>query len=196
MTVVPAPVNAVNSFAKASQPFEQPPMTEWEREEALQFKQEVQGDRLRANVNDEDDDDDDFGPKPLMAAKDMIDSKPLNYGGALRPGEGEAIAQFVQQNMRIPRRGEIGWKADEIEALETQGYVMSGSRHKIMNAIRLRKENQVYTAEEKRALAMITLEEQQQKESKVVGDFRMMLSDRLKQAGIQEPSSSSNADEG
>ncbi len=95
------------------------------------------------------------------------------------PGEGAAIAQFVQQNMRIPRRGEIGWKADEIEGLEDQGYVMSGSRHKRMNAIRLRKENQVYSAEEKRALALITIEERQQKESKIIGDFRQILSSKL-----------------
>ena len=59
------------------------------------------------------------------------------------PGEGAAIAQYVQQNMRIPRRGEIGWSGEEIESLEQQGYVMSGSRHKLMNAVRLRKENQV-----------------------------------------------------
>ena len=32
--------------------------------------------------------------------------------------------------------------------------VMSGSRHRRMNAVRIRKENQVYSAEEKRALAM------------------------------------------
>ena len=67
----------------------------------------------------------------------------MSYGGALLPGEGAAIAQYVQQNMRIPRRGEIGWSGKEIEGLENQGYVMSGSRHKRMNAVRLRKENQV-----------------------------------------------------
>jgi hypothetical protein len=65
------------------------------------------------------------------------------FGGALMPGEGAAIAQYVQQNMRIPRRGEIGWSGEEIDSLEQQGYVMSGSRHKKMNAVRLRKENQV-----------------------------------------------------
>jgi hypothetical protein len=59
------------------------------------------------------------------------------------PGEGAAIALFVQQNMRIPRRGEIGWSGEEIETLEDQGFVMSGSRHKRMNAVRIRKENQV-----------------------------------------------------
>lgn len=47
--------------------------------------------------------------------------------------------------MRIPRRGEIGWSGEEIDTLETQGYVMSGSRHKRMNAVRIRKENQVIT---------------------------------------------------
>lgn len=183
------------SLHKNSQ--EYPIMTEWERQEALHFKQEVQGDRFRHpnGDSDDDDEDDDFGPKPLVSSAEGIESKKLNYGGALRPGEGEAIAQFVQQNMRIPRRGEIGWKAEEIESLETQGYVMSGSRHQRMNAIRLRKENQVYTAEEKRALAMITLEEQQQKESKVVGDFRMLLSERLRQAGVQDTNSGGSGDE-
>lgn len=58
------------------------------------------------------------------------------------------------------------------------GYVMSGSRHARMNAVRLRKENQVYSAEEKRALAIITFEEKQQKENKIVSDFRQMLSQR------------------
>lgn len=102
----------------------------------------------------------------------------MNYGGALLPGEGAAIAQYVQQNMRIPRRGEIGWSGSEIESLENQGFVMSGSRHQRMNAVRLRKENQIYSAEEKRALALITFEEKQQKENKVIGEFRAMLSQR------------------
>jgi hypothetical protein len=110
----------------------------------------------------------------------------MSYGGALLPGEGAAIAQYVQQNMRIPRRGEIGWSGEEIDSLEQQGYVMSGSRHKRMNAVRIRKENQVYSAEEKRALAMITFEEKQQKENKVIGDFREMLSQRRSQAAKKE----------
>ena len=48
------------------------------------------------------------------------------------------------------------------------GYVMSGSRHKRMNAVRMRKENQVYSAEEKRALAMFNYEEKQKRESQVI----------------------------
>lgn len=32
---------------------------------------------------------------------------------------------------------------DEIEKMESVGYVMSGSRHRRMNAVRIRKENQV-----------------------------------------------------
>ena len=48
-----------------------------------------------------------------------------------------------------------------------------------MNAIRLRKENQVYSAEEKRALAMITFEERQQKDNAIVGGFREMLTQKL-----------------
>ena len=103
----------------------------------------------------------------------------LNYGGALMPGEGAAIAQYVQKNLRIPRRGEVGWEGAEIEVLEKSGYVMSGSRHKRMNAIRIRKENQVYSAEEKRALALINFEEKQQKENTVMQEFREMLTQRM-----------------
>ena len=61
----------------------------------------------------------------------------------MRPGEGQAIAQFVQSGKRIPRRGEVGMTADQIQRFEDLGYVMSGSRHSRMNAIRIRKENQV-----------------------------------------------------
>ena len=71
----------------------------------------------------------------------------------------------------------------QIESLENLGYVMSGSRHTRMNAIRIRKENQVYSAEEKRALALITFEEKQQRENKLLGDFREMLVSRLDGAG-------------
>lgn len=77
--------------------------------------------------------------------------------------------------MRIPRRGEIGWNGDDIQQLEETGYVMSGSRHKRMNAVRIRKENQVYSAEEKRALALITMEEKQQRDNKIIADFRFVL---------------------
>ena len=41
--------------------------------------------------------------------------------------QGEAIAQYAEANMRIPRRGEVGWQGDEIERLEGLGYVMSGA---------------------------------------------------------------------
>ena len=53
------------------------------------------------------------------------------------------MAAYVQTGKRIPRRGEVGLRADEIERFETLGYVMSGSRHNRMNAVRIRKENQV-----------------------------------------------------
>lgn len=56
-------------------------------------------------------------------------------------------------------------------------YVMSGSRHARMNAVRLRKENQVFNAEERRALALIMFEEKQQKENEILGNFRQMLTE-------------------
>lgn len=50
------------------------------------------------------------------------------YGTALLPGEGSAMAAYVQQGKRIPRRGEIGLSGDKIAEFEAAGYVMSGSR--------------------------------------------------------------------
>ena len=47
-----------------------------------------------------------------------------------------------------------------------------------MNAVRLRKENQVYSAEEQRALALLAMEEKQQKEAQVLDDFRKMLAEK------------------
>ena len=63
---------------------------------------------------------------------------------------------------------------------KSQEYVMSGSRHARMNAVRIRKENQVYSAEEQRALALITAEENQQKEAQLLQDFRTMLKEKQK----------------
>lgn len=110
------------------------------------------------------------GPMPLPRAEGHI-----SYGGALRPGEGDAIAQYVQQGKRIPRRGEVGLSADEIQKFESLGYVMSGSRHQRMNAIRIRKENQVYSAEDKRALAMFNYEEKSKRETKVMADLQRLV---------------------
>ena len=48
------------------------------------------------------------------------------------------MAAYVQSGKRIPRRGEVGLSADQISKFEDLGYVMSGSRHSRMNAIRIR----------------------------------------------------------
>ena len=52
---------------------------------------------------------------------------------------------------------------------------MSGSRHDRMNAVRERKENQVVTAEERRALLRQRAEERAQKEAEIVHQFRELV---------------------
>ena len=187
---------------------------------------------VEKRVAGEEDEADFVGPTPLAR---VGGDGALDYGGALRPGEGDAIASYVQAGKRIPRRGEVGLDADEIEAFENTGcarlhgvlwvgfpraakvvglrmpsspfagcctllplltrgarrmiatrfpapshsFVMSGSRHKRMNAVRLRKENQIYSAEEKRALAMFNYEEKQKRESQILNDFRSLVQDKL-----------------
>ena len=48
-----------------------------------------------------------------------------------------------------------------------------------MNAVRMRKENQVYSAEEKRALAMFNYEEKQKRENQMLADFRQLIQNKL-----------------
>ncbi|CAM9949517.1 unnamed protein product [Scytosiphon promiscuus] len=148
-------------------------MDELDAAEAAQFKADVQGHRQQEESDEE------VGPMPVPQLDELQGEgeRGVNYGGALLPGEGAAIAQFVQKGLRIPRRGEVGWAGQEIEKLEDSGYVMSGSRHARMNAVRLRKENQVFNAEERRALALIMFEEKQQKENEILGNFRQMLTE-------------------
>lgn len=97
-----------------------------------------------------------------------LPSTPTNsYGGALLRGEGAAMAAYVENDERIPRRGEIGMESETIEKFEQAGYVMSGSRHRRMNAVRVRKENQVISAEEKRGILKLQAEEKAKRENQV-----------------------------
>jgi hypothetical protein len=57
--------------------------------------------------------------------------------------EGRNMSNYIASGKRIPRRGEIGRTSEEISSFEAQGYVMSGSRHRRMEAVRQRKESQV-----------------------------------------------------
>jgi hypothetical protein len=85
------------------------------------------------------------------------------------------MAAYVASGKRIPRRGEVGLSSEQISNFETLGYIMSGSRHSRMNAVRIRKENQIYTAEEKAALAMFNYEENKVKEAKILEDMKRLV---------------------
>lgn len=132
--------------------------------------------------------EDDFGPgvnitaptAPKAPARFQSFSNKANYGADLMPGEGAAIASFVASGERIPRRGEIGLTSDEISKFESCGYVMSGSRHRLMNAVRMRKENQVISAEEKRMLSQMAIEERLKREEEIVNSFKSMIDEKLK----------------
>ena len=126
--------------------------------------------------DDPEDDEDLVGPQ--LPSKVTLTHKEM--GSALLPGEGSAMAAFVAEGKRIPRRGEIGLTSEEITHYEEEGWVMSGSRHRRMEAVRLRKENQIYSAEEKRALAMFSKDERTKRENKILGQFRDMVHTKLK----------------
>jgi len=136
--------------------------------------------------SDDDDSDDGVGPQPVYKASSSsrkVDER--QYGGALLRGEGSAMAAFLKDgtDVRIPRRGEIGLASDEIAAYESVGYVMSGSRHRRMNAVRMRKENQVISAEEKRGILKLQQEERERREAILREEFQQLVSDKLKSGG-------------
>lgn len=130
-----------------------------------------------------DESDDEIGPQPISKVTATRKFDEREYGGALLRGEGSAMAAFLQEggtDARIPRRGEIGLKSDEIAAFEAVGYVMSGSRHKRMNAVRMRKENQVISAEEKRAILKLQKEEKERREAILREEFKQLVDEKLK----------------
>merc|ERR1712124_178967 len=99
----------------------------------------------------------------------------------VRFGENRKVFPTTKSDKRIPRRGEVGLSAEQIEKFEKIGYIMSGSRHARMNAIRMRKENQVYTAEEKAALAVLNYEEKLAKEQKILEELQCLARNTLKE---------------
>ncbi|XP_028039111.1 NKAP family protein CG6066 [Bombyx mandarina] len=119
-----------------------------------------------------------IGPEARAIGSGALSVREL--GGALLPGEGAAMAAFVADGKRIPRRGEIGLTSDEIASYEAVGYVMSGSRHRRMEAVRIRKENQIYSADEKRALAAFSKDERNKRENAILSQFRDVLKARQK----------------
>jgi len=140
------------------------------------------GARSARVVDQGDSDDEEVGPKPLPKTKAEKRLDERSYGGALLRGEGSAMAAFLQDGTesRIPRRGEIGLTSDEIAKYEDVGYVMSGSRHRRMNAVRMRKENQVISAEEKRGILKLQKEERERREAILREEFSELVDERLK----------------
>ena len=62
-----------------------------------------------------------------------------------------------------------------VSDIATLTYTRVLCRHRRMEAVRLRKENQIYSADEKRALASFNQEERRKRESKILSSFREMV---------------------
>ncbi|EYC09126.1 hypothetical protein Y032_0062g3376 [Ancylostoma ceylanicum] len=117
-------------------------------------------------------------PEHLQARNQLGQNIKANYGKDMLKGEAAAMAAYAARGERIPRRGEIGLSSAEISEFEKVGYVMSGTRHKAMEATRLRKENQVLTAEEKRLLSGFSQEERKKKESAMLEQMRSLIASK------------------
>lgn len=136
---------------------------------------EVWVEKNKAECSGSEDEDGVIGP----VQKQHVTLSTKDYGKALLPGEGAAMAAYVAEGKRIPRRGEIGLTSDQIASFEAVGYVMSGSRHRRMEAVRIRKENQIYSADEKRALTMFSKDERQKREYRILSQFKEMVNSKV-----------------
>lgn len=134
--------------------------------------------RPKSSKRKDHDEDESGVVGPVLRQTSSLTHK--DFGHALLPGEGAAMAAYIAEGKRIPRRGEIGLTSEEIANFEAVGFVMSGSRHRRMEAVRIRKENQIYSADEKRALAMFSKEERQKRENKILAQFKEMVNSKLK----------------
>jgi hypothetical protein len=117
---------------------------------------------------------------PSTSTTTTIEERKIYQGMNINPTEAHLYAQYIRQGKRIPRRGEVGITSQEIAYLESLGYVMSGSRHKKMNAVRQRIESKVYSAEDKRALAIFNLEENIKKEKNIINSFKTLMNQKPK----------------
>jgi len=114
--------------------------------------------------------EDTFGPKPIAQKQ-----------AGKFTAEGEAMINFIKQNKRIPRRGEIGRTAEEIAQYESIGFVMSGSRNKKMTAARIAKESQVYSSEERRIIDELKEQSKEKRENELIANLRMMVDRQSKE---------------
>ncbi|KAK9871111.1 hypothetical protein WA026_011395 [Henosepilachna vigintioctopunctata] len=161
------------------------------KEKTKKMKKEKKKKRKVSSSSSNSSSDEEWVEKPSLTHSDTEETvigpvwKPnttlthKEMGRALLPGEGAAMAAYVAEGKRIPRRGEIGLTSEQIADYESVGYVMSGSRHRRMEAVRIRKENQIYSADEKRALAMFSKEERQKRENLILGQFKDMVTAKL-----------------
>ncbi|XP_050293863.1 NKAP family protein CG6066 [Anthonomus grandis grandis] len=148
-----------------------------EEEEEQWIEKPAASSKTRKRNSSDSSDEDESAVGPTLKPHTTLTHKEM--GKALLPGEGAAMAAYVAEGKRIPRRGEIGLTSDEIATFESVGFVMSGSRHRRMEAVRIRKENQIYSADEKRALAMFSKEERQKRENLILGQFKDMIKQKL-----------------
>lgn len=103
---------------------------EWNEESKSTKKSKT---KARNNSSSDESAEEIIGP----LQKQQITLSAKEFGKALLPGEGAAMAAYVAEGKRIPRRGEIGLTSDEIASYESVGYVMSGSRYFIFTSDRI-----------------------------------------------------------
>lgn len=115
---------------------------QWVEKDATKKKPEENGKREKRKRSSSSSSEDEAAVGPVPKQHVTLSAK--EYGKALLPGEGAAMAAYVAEGRRIPRRGEIGLTSGEIDSYESVGYVMSGSRYVLQARIAFYFKSTVY----------------------------------------------------
>eukprot|EP00047_Mylnosiga_fluctuans_P018673 m.73761 g.73761 ORF g.73761 m.73761 type:complete len:262 (-) comp7740_c0_seq2:143-928(-) len=131
----------------------------------------------------------DRSPAPSRAARDPDTRGPeARAAGPDAPAVGpqpapESATATDQPAPRVPRRGEYGMPADVITSLESEGFVMSGSRSRRSEPAPVRKDTRNMSAKERQAVADEQLAERARREQKLIADLRDFVSERRARQG-------------
>ncbi|KRX87065.1 Uncharacterized protein T4E_627 [Trichinella pseudospiralis] len=120
----------------------------------------------KENKSKSSDEEDVVGPLPSTSDAGGDIAKRVDYGRNLLPGEGAAMAAYVAEGKRIPRRGEIGLTSEEIQKFEETSANGSYS----------------FAAEEKRMLSMFSKEERSKKENIILSQFRELIAKKMERS--------------
>ncbi|ONI01926.1 hypothetical protein PRUPE_6G167600 [Prunus persica] len=120
-------------------------------------------------------------------SEDHLRSKKKKKQKSPRESKTKKESKTDRESSKSRKEKEVIGDESNVQALKLKGIFKAQKKPTLdnepvrMNAIRIRKENQVYSAEDKQALAMFNYEENAKHEHKVMGDLQWLVKHHIEQ---------------